>query len=137
MTLESRIGALTGTLAILLALPPLSSVSAATTLVNLVGRENGPGEPVALWCETGAYNVTVASIAGGGAYDAWNAWGFTSCMSSTGCARTGPTIHTGRLLAYSVFSPDISQVSIAGVPLASSICLAGSRRKHVSAVLCH
>lgn len=73
--------------------------------------------PLLVFLPAGTYSVTPVGIAGGGAFDAWNPWGNTTCIQPSGCAMTIPTIFTGWRNAYDVISDAITAVSVNGSPL--------------------
>jgi hypothetical protein len=108
-------------LAVLLVL--VASKGSADTLIDLDSLVSGPGSPYSLALTAGVYSVTVVGTVGGGAYDAWNAWGSTSCAVTSGCVRTVPTTVRGFYVAYQVTSADISSVTVAGTPLTPSAVL--------------
>ena len=88
--------------------------------VNINARINHQGNPAEVFLEAGTYTVVPIGTADGGTYDAWSLWSNTSCTNPTGCVRTSPTTVTGWLNVYTVLSPNITSVSIAGQSIAPS-----------------
>lgn len=72
MSLRSRV------LAILILLNFAMTVQAVPTIVNVNARTNSGSNPVIVSLAAGTYDVVPIGVADGGAYDAWNPWGFVS-----------------------------------------------------------
>lgn len=88
--------------------------NANAVIIDLNSRVNGLGNSINLSLGPGTYSITPIGIAGGGSYDAWNAWGVTTCSNPAGCQRTSPTSVRGWLNLYSFASPDLVDVTING-----------------------
>jgi hypothetical protein len=88
------------------------AASANGAVVDLFSRVNDLAHPVNLALDPGTYSITPIGVFDGGAYDAWNAWGFTTCSDPDGCPRTSPTTVIGWLNLYSFGSPDLLDVSV-------------------------
>jgi hypothetical protein len=106
--------------AFLWALVTLGALAARSTalIIDVNATVNNTANPVFVSLAAGAYSVTPVGISGGGAYDAWNAWGSTNCAVSTGCPQTIPTTFIGWKSSYDVVSDAITAVSVSGSPLA-------------------
>jgi hypothetical protein len=72
----------------------LASTSASATIINLDGPDS---DGIVLNLAAGTYDLKVVGIAGGGLYDAWNAW-----SSVSGCDGEGANCATGFLVTYAV-----------------------------------
>jgi hypothetical protein len=69
-------------------------------IVDIDARTNGPASPVQTFLLAGTYTVTPIGTVDGGAFDAWNAWGSTTCSDPNGCQRTDPSTVRGWLTTY-------------------------------------
>lgn len=92
----------------------LSVGNANALIVDLNSRVNDLSHPVDVLLGAGVYTINPIGTADGGAYDAWNAWGSTTCGNPDGCPRTSPTTVVGWLNIYSFGSPDLMDVSVNG-----------------------
>ncbi len=90
----------------------LYSWNANAVIINLDSRVNDLGHPVSLSLEPGTYSITPIGTADGGLFDAWNAWGRTTCSNPDGCMRTSPTTVVGWLNLYSFSSSDLLDVIV-------------------------
>jgi len=95
------------TVAIVLFVSGILSARAHAMVVNLNSRSNFENNPVKLTLGAGAYDVTPIGIADGGAYNAWNAWGFTA-----GCNQLGANCAVGWLHWYYISSPEFTEMSL-------------------------
>ena len=84
------------------------------TMVDIDAMINDTANTVDRNLAAGTYRVEVIGTADGGAYNAWNAWGKTSCGNTAGCDRTGATKYKGWLNKYSFASSDLVDVRING-----------------------
>lgn len=89
--------------------------NANAVVVDLNSRSNDLAHPVDLLLGPGTYTINPIGTADGGAWDAWNAWGLTTCGNPDGCTRTSPTTVMGWLNLYSFSSADLMNVSINGL----------------------
>jgi len=89
--------------------------SASAQIINLDAKTNGNASPVNLNLDAGTYTIDPIGITAGGDFDAWNAWGKTTCTSLNGCTRTIPTTVFGWLNVYSFGSADLTNVTINGL----------------------
>lgn len=108
---------------------PAASVGSVPTsrIVNLDSKVNNAANPVEILLEAGSYTVTPVGTAQGGAWDAWNAWGPTSCADATGCPFELPR-KTGWIHSYEVRSSHLDNVTVDGRPLSpSSVMPSGTR----------
>ena len=79
------------------------SVVGHAQIVDVDGIGNcGPANAATLDLPAGIYSVTQIDQAGGGAYTAWNAWGFVS-----GCDGSGANCSNGWLTSYDIFIPGV------------------------------
>ena len=99
---------------LVLSLGFLYAADSAAAIVNLNARSNDLANPVELSLAAGTYTITPIGTADGGLYNAWNAWGATTCSNPAGCPRTSPTTVTGWLNIYSFGSADMTDVYING-----------------------
>ena len=53
------------------------NIDSEVNVINTFSVNN----PIVEFLAAGNYTVDVVGIAGGGTFDAWNAWGFTNCLS--------------------------------------------------------
>ena len=100
----------------LIALPTVA-FSAQTQIVNIDSRVNDVQHAVEVVLDAGTYSVTPIGTNEGGAFNAWNAWGFTTCTDVNGCPQTVPTTFEGWLNRYWVSSPNLTKVSVNGTAL--------------------
>lgn len=89
--------------------------NANAVIIDLNSRVNDLNNPVNLNLDAGTYNIDPIGTADGGLYNAWNAWGITTCTDPAGCPRTSPTTVVGWLNVYSFGSADLTNVFINGV----------------------
>jgi hypothetical protein len=95
----------------------------ASTVVNLNAVTNSLNNPVNLFLQAATYSVEPIGVSDGGLYNAWNAWGSTTCVTPSGCNLEIPTQVTGWLGRYDVSSLGLSSVSVRGVTLSPSSVL--------------
>jgi hypothetical protein len=88
--------------------------SASAQIINLDAKTNGNATPINLSLDAGTYTIDPIGMFAGGDFDAWNAWGKTTCTSLNGCIRTLPTTVKGWLNVYSFGSADLMNVTING-----------------------
>jgi hypothetical protein len=86
-------------------------------IVDIDATLHDTGNPVFVTLPAGTYSVTPIGIGDGGAYDAWNPWGDTSCTVPSGCPQTIPTTEIGWKFSYDVISDAIGAASVDGTPL--------------------
>ena len=84
-------------------------------IVNINAVSNGTGNPVPLSLAAGTYQISPIGTLSGGAFDAWNAWGTTSCSTTSGCPLNGND--TGWLHSFNISAPFLSSVTVGGVSL--------------------
>lgn len=89
--------------------------NANAVIIDLNARVNDVAHPVSLALDPGTYTINPIGTADGGAYNAWNAWGRTSCNNTDGCQRTSPTTVIGWLNLYSFGSSDLVDVYVNGI----------------------
>jgi hypothetical protein len=89
--------------------------SRSATIVNINAATNGVQSPVSLALAAGVYQITPIGVSAGGAFDAWNAWNYTTCAAQAGCPINGTL--TGWIDAFNISSPYLSNVSIGGTDL--------------------
>jgi hypothetical protein len=94
-----------------------ASAAADPIIVDVDATLNDVNNPVFVLLPAGTWSVTPVGIAGGGAYDAWNPWGDTSCAVPSGCPQTIPTTEVGWKFSYDVISDAIGAVSANGTAL--------------------
>ena len=92
----------TATAVLLVAGLALASRSEATTIIDIDARINTTTNPVTHFFAAGTYDVTPIGVAAGGAYDAWNAWGFVA-----GCDSNGENCSNGWINSYSLSAPGL------------------------------
>ena len=95
--------------------------NAYAVVVNLDSRSNDLGNPVDLLLDPGTYTITPIGTSDGGLYNAWNAWGSTTCVISNGCPRTSPTTVVGWLNVYSFGSANLVNVTVNGASAVPAI----------------
>ncbi len=93
------------------------SVLAEPMIINLNAGTNNASNPVQVFLESGTYIVEPIGTDNGGTYNAWNAWGSTTCSDTNGCPTTSPTTWTGWLNSYNFSSQDISAVTVDDTPI--------------------
>ena len=86
-------------------------------VVDIDATLRNTDDPVIVSLDEGTYSVVPIGIDDGGAYDAWNPWGDTSCEEPAGCPQTVPTTVIGWKVSYDVISDAITAVSVSGSPL--------------------
>lgn len=94
-----------------------ASAAADPIIVDVDATLNDTNDPVFVLLPAGTWAVTAVGIAGGGAHDAWNPWGSTTCTEPSGCAQTIPTTEIGWKFSYDVISDAIGAASVSGTPL--------------------
>ncbi|MEM8931851.1 MAG: hypothetical protein AAGE94_11795 [Acidobacteriota bacterium] len=106
---STRVGLL-----IVLLLVGAASASAQPIFMDLAAglpTPNSPGNPVtASDIEAGVYDVTFLSMADGGLYEGWNAWG-----TVTGCDGSGAGCSTGYFVAFACEVPGFGLTSVGAV----------------------
>ena len=100
----------------------LGSLGYTTTsdadIVNIDAVSNSIGNPVEVFLEPGTYIVEPIGVSSGGAFDAWNPFGFTTCSDPDGCVPVAPSYpDKGWIHTYSVQSSNISSVNVNGVDI--------------------
>jgi hypothetical protein len=98
-----------------ISLTVLAISNANAVIIDLNSRVNDVANPVSLALDPGTYTINPIGTADGGTYNAWNAWGRTTCENSDGCQRTRPTTVIGWLNLYSFGSSDLVDVMVNGV----------------------
>jgi hypothetical protein len=93
------------------------AASADTVIVDVDAAVRNLDDPVVVTLDAGTYSVRPIGVESGGAYDAWNPWGETTCEVPEGCAQTTPTTETGWKVSYDVISDALTAVSVSEVPL--------------------
>ena len=73
---------------------------ARASIININSRTNTTTNPVIEFFNAGTYEITPIGVADGGAYNAWNAWGYVSLP------------HSGWLNDYSLSSSEFSAFTI-------------------------
>ena len=96
----------------------LPASSAQAVIINLDSRVSATA-PIELFLEAGRYSVQPIGTARGGGFDAWSAWGATTCAALSGCPRTRPTTFTGWLNLFNVESDELVAVNVDGLALSS------------------
>ena len=89
----------------------------ASMIVNLNAATNSLTNPVNVYLQAGTYLVEPIGISNGGAFNAWNPWGSTSCAQFTGCDQGSPTQFIGWITRYNVSASDLTAVTIGTVSL--------------------
>lgn len=54
------------------------------TIIDIDSYANGVSDPVIVYFEAGTYDITPIGIADGGAYNAWNPWGYVDMSKNIG-----------------------------------------------------
>lgn len=80
-----------------LLLVPISSADAVSVDIKATTSAN----QVDLFFTAGTYDITPIGVAGGGKYNAWNAWGYVS-----GCDENGGNCSKGWVNSYNIFSSE-------------------------------
>lgn len=93
--------------------------AADAAIVDLDGLVNGRDSPVDLVLAAGTYRVQPVGTASGGAWDAVNMWGETTCLDPGGCALTRPTSLKGWVHWYEVYSNDLASFTVSAGPMES------------------
>lgn len=88
--------------------------NASAQIINLDAQTNGDVTPINLNLVAGTYTIDPIGIISGGDFDAWNAWGKTTCTSLNGCRRNDIPKPLGWLNVYSFASADLTNVFING-----------------------
>ena len=91
--------------------------SADPIVVDLDATLNDTANPVFVTLPAGTWGVTPIGLGDGGAYDAWNPWGDTTCTEPSGCPQTIPTTEVGWKFSYDVISDAFGAASANGTPL--------------------
>ena len=84
--------------------------SANAQIVDIHALINTVSNPVSIFLQAGAYDITVVGIAGGGLYDAWHPWG-----STVGCDASGTNCAQGWSNSYHVESTEFAPFQPTGV----------------------
>jgi hypothetical protein len=125
--------------AVLSIVPITQAWAAGTTTVNINSRAYGDWHPLNVFFEAGTYSVTPIGVAAGGAYNAYNNWGNTTCTNPDGCPITSPTSYTGWLNTYRVYSDNFDTVVVDGtfvdISANPTIYSASSERVYPSSLL--
>jgi hypothetical protein len=94
-----------------------AAASADLVIVDVDAAVHNFDDPVVLMLDAGTYSVRPIGVESGGAYDAWNPWGETTCEVPEGCPQTNPTTVIGWKVSYDVISDAITAVSVSETPL--------------------
>lgn len=95
----------------------VATPASASMIVNLNASTNSLTNPVNVYLQAGTYLVEPIGISDGGAFNAYNAWGSTSCALFTGCEQGIPTQNTGWTNKYNVSASDLTTVTVGAVSL--------------------
>lgn len=91
--------------------------SASSLTLDLDATIVGLDTPANRFLAAGTYQLDVIGIAGGGTFDAYNPWGFSSCSNPAGCPRTAPTTNRGFMTGLRILSASITLVTVDGILL--------------------
>lgn len=101
--------------ALVFSLSGAASADAAIININAASdaySQGGYANPVSIALSAGQYNITVVGVAGGGIYDAWNAWGVPWEQGG------------GWITNYRVESANITSFLVNGTPIAPTLIYA-------------
>ena len=125
--------------ATLLIVPIAKAEPTSPLIVNVNSRIYGPGSPLNIFLEAGTYSVIPIGTADGGAYNAYNNWGYTTSTNPDGNPITSPTTYTGWLNLYDVHSANFEAVTVDGTSIDMSthpdVYTAGTWRVYPTALL--